>query len=191
MLEIEIKLPIENDEAVREALSGMGFEAAGEYRERDLYFDSASHQIRNGGQALRVRENINLETCEEYSEINFKDRKLDDRTMSRRELETVVADAGVVTEILKSLGYNPVEPYVSKTRALYRSSDMNACIDEVEGLGTFLELEIVAEAPEGRDEQEIRREGLAKIETVLGMLGYSMDDTINVSYLGLLIRETY
>lgn len=189
MLEIEVKLPIDNADSIRDIITGLGFEEAGEFRERDLYFDSVQGQIKNSGQALRVRENTNLKSGRTYAEVNFKDRKLDDVTMSRREVETEVVDGEAMVDILKSLGFMPVEPYVVKTRQLFCRYDMNACIDIVEGLGVFLELEIVAEVPEGADEQDVRIEGLSRIEDVLKQIGYSVEETINRSYLGLLMGK--
>ena len=58
--------------------------------------------------------------------------------------------------------------------------DLHACLDEVEGLGSFLELEIMVE-DEGN-----RPEALGRIEEILEKLGYTMKDTTRVSYLGQL-----
>lgn len=45
--------------------------------------------------------------------------------------------------LLKELGYKPVV-MVDKVRAEYREGDMAMCLDEVKGLGAFLEIEIIA-----------------------------------------------
>ena len=57
---------------------------------------------------------------------------------------------------------------------------MTACVDQVTGLGDFLELEIIVE-------DETRREAaLREIEILLGKLGYTMQDTTRTSYLSMI-----
>ena len=61
---------------------------------------------------------------------------------------------------------------------------MTACVDQVTGLGDYLELEIMVET-------EAEREGaLQRIENVLASLGYSMKDTTRHSYLSMLTDQT-
>lgn len=186
MLEIEIKLPINDSEATRERLLSLGFTLKGRISMRDSYFDNADGYIRSSGQALRIRENTDLMSGAKECEVNFKGRKLDSVSMSRSEYETSVADADVITEILRTLGYSPVEPEVYKIRDEYTRGDMNACIDEVRDLGYFLELEIVAAEEAGVRDEDIRQMGIARIEAVLDELGYAIGDTVTTSYLGML-----
>ena len=60
---------------------------------------------------------------------------------------------------------------------------MTACVDRVEGLGEFLELEVVAETEEKREIY------LEQMKEILNALGYSMEDTVRTSYLGLLMKK--
>lgn len=57
---------------------------------------------------------------------------------------------------------------------------MTACLDSVEGLGEYLELEILVE------QEEDRQQALQQIEERLLSLGYSMQDTTRISYLSML-----
>ena len=57
---------------------------------------------------------------------------------------------------------------------------MTACIDQVQNLGNFLELEIIIQEDEDKDE------ALRQIENVLLELGYSLKDTVRNSYLSML-----
>lgn len=82
--------------------------------------------------------------------------------------------------ILCALGFFPVQPTVIKNRKILRYKDISACIDDVEGLGTFLELEIMAES------EEARPEALDRIEKILKSIGYTMADTTRASYLSQL-----
>ena len=69
---------------------------------------------------------------------------------------------------------------VKKTRQEYQRERMTACVDEVQDLGTFLELELVI------FEEEKREEALQEIEKELQKLGYSLKDTTRTSYLSML-----
>ena len=110
---------------------------------------------------------------------------MDTVAKTRLELETEVGDQVIVTQIFEALGYHPVSPSVIKVRHEYAMERMHACVDRVEGLGDFLELEIVVS-----DERE-KEAAIREISGVLEKLGYSLEDTIRNSYLGLLQGAEY
>ena len=56
-------------------------------------------------------------------------------------------------------------------------------MDQVEGLGSFLELEILVET------EEQRPEALKKIETILHDLDYSLRETTRYSYLYMIRNQ--
>ena len=180
MIEVEVKLRIDNRSSVEELLMAQGFELGKRLKETDTYFDGGLYGIKKSGQALRVRKTVDYMTGAEKSELNYKGAKIDTVSMARQELETEVIDGEVVTKILEAIGFHKAEPRVTKQRWLMSRDDMHACLDEVEGLGSFLELEIMVE-DEGN-----RPEALARIEETLEKLGYTMKDTTRVSYLGQL-----
>lgn len=180
MIEVEIKLPIKEKEAVEAALQALGFTPSACFCEEDIYFDHASGQIRKNGEALRVRTITDLQTGQKETVITFKGKKLDAVSMSRKELETGVADGEVCMQILEALGFQAVQPMVQKTRQEYQRERMTACVDEVQDLGTFLELELVI------SEEESREEALQEIDKELQKLGYSLKDTTRTSYLSML-----
>ena len=110
MVEVEIKLPIKNKEIVEKSLEKLGFVKAGLVREEDVYFDNESSRIRENGEALRVRKVTNLATDESETRITFKGKKLDQVSMTRKELETGVSDAEVCIQILEAIGYQAIPP---------------------------------------------------------------------------------
>ena len=59
----------------------------------------------------------------------------------------------------------------------------NYCLDNVKGLGDYLELEILA------DEEAQREEALEKLERIMKQLGYCMQDTTRTSYISMLMRR--
>ena len=111
---------------------------------------------------------------------NFKGKKLDTRTMTREELETGVEDGAVCRNILQAIGYIPVAPEVIKKRLMLQKESITVCLDNVHGLGEFLELEILADSEEKKDD------ALGQIESVLNSLGYQISDTVRTSYLSML-----
>ena len=184
MIEIEVKLLIKDMDDLIDKLTGNGFNVSERIHMTDTYFDSADNRIRDNGEALRVREVKDLNTGEDTTAITFKGKRLDSVLKTRRELETSVGSAEVCMEIFKALGLQPVKPWVTKTRTEYTRDNMTACVDQVEGLGNYFELEIVI------PEDGSREEAKEKIGSMLSMLGYSIDEAIKDSYLSLLRRES-
>lgn len=180
MIEVEMKLPVADRRKVAADLEKLGFVRSGLVREEDEYFDNDAGQIRKCGEALRIRRIENLLTGKSDAVITFKGRKVDSISMSRRELETGVEDAAVFTQILEAIGFQIIPPAVRKTRQEYVLGDMNACVDQVQDLGDFLELEIVIA------EEADREDALQRIEEVLRKLGYGVEDTTRNSYLSML-----
>ena len=63
---------------------------------------------------------------------------------------------------------------------MFKKDEVTACLDRVQGLGDFLELEILAAREEEKDA------ALRKIEGILRRLGYRISDTVQTSYLSML-----
>ena len=196
MIEVEIKLPLRQQENAEEtdriasALCGMEFRKAARFRQRDSYFDNAAGEIRAGGKALRIRETEDLLQGRVTAELNFKGPRMDQVSMTRQELETEVRQAETGRQILAALGYFPVPPEVVKERTEYRRENITACLDRVEGLGDFLELEIIVPEPADRGAVGTGDPGtetaLRRLGSLLGELGYQMSDTVTRSYLSML-----
>lgn len=180
MIECEIKLKIKNPEEIRSKLLSLGFTESDQLTETDTYFDNNNGDIRSNDNALRVRETINHTDNHKYCQINYKGKKLDDKTMSRPEYEVEVSSAEDMAKILSFLGYYPVSVQVKKKRTTLRDASLTACIDYVEGLGDFLELEAIV-ANEVQKDSELNR-----INGILAKLGYSLADTTTTSYLSAL-----
>lgn len=182
MIEVEIKIPITDRAMLARKLVKKGFLPTGFIRESDLYFNQKSNDFRKTDEALRIRTSTDVDTCCTKSMITYKGPKLDQISMTRVECETEVKDAKVVKKILESLGFYAIFP-VNKLRHYYSLEDMTACVDQVEGLGDFLELEILVE----KDEE--RRNALEKIKEVLRELGHGIEETTTTSYLSMLEQK--
>ena len=201
MIEVEIKLPLRRQEKteetgrIAEVLCSMGFRKAARFRQRDTYFDNEAGEIRGGGKALRIRETEDLMKGIVTAELNFKGPRMDQVSMTRQELETEVGQAETGRRILAALGFSPVLPEVVKERTEYRRGEITAPLDRVEGLGDFLELEILADEDRPgcrndcstvKSDREEPNAALHKLEALLGKLGYRMSDTVTRSYLSML-----
>ena len=180
--EIEIKLPIEKPEEILEKLLGQGFLETGHIKEDDMYYNSEYHDVRKYDEALRIRKSEDLRTGEKKAQINFKGKKIDRVSMSRREYETGVEDPDQMNEILTAIGFFPAAG-VEKIRRYLKRERMTACLDQVKGLGNFLELEVIVQ------EESQREKCLAEMKDLLEKLGLSMENTVRTSYLTMLLKK--
>ncbi len=178
-IEVEIKLKIEDRAELIKKLEDQHFTAGKTVLESDLYFTSEFHDMKACDEALRVRHVKEKDTGKQAAYLTYKGKKLDTCSMTRKELELEISDGKTGIELLKSIGYEPTTP-VEKLRYYFHREQMTACVDQVTGLGDFLELEIIVE-------DETRREAaLREIEILLGKLGYTMQDTTRTSYLSMI-----
>lgn len=181
MIEVEIKVEVKNREKLEEILFESGFTKGALIREEDMYFDTIEDFIRKNDHALRLRSSENMISGENHHFITYKGPKLDQISMTRKELETKIGDAKVMKELLNALGY--VKMYsVIKTRQYFTLEEMNACIDSVNDLGEFLELEMVVSEKE-------REYALAHIVEFLEKIGYVKEEIIRTSYLSMLQKK--
>ena len=182
MIEVEVKLPLFRRSHTEQQLISLGFSPGDLVRESDVYFNSDFHDFRQTDEALRIRTSENLTKRTAHSVITYKGKKLDSLTMTRKELETGLDDPGTGIDILKALGYNQLYP-VRKLRQYYHLDRVTACVDQVEGLGSFLELEVLV--PEEKD----RPQAMEEIEKILHGICSSLDETIRISYLSMLMKK--
>jgi len=159
-LETEIKLRIEDPDAIRARLLDLGFEEVQPRTfEDNLLFDSPNGAFASRGRVLRLRE------VGDRTVLTFKGPATGDaRFKNREELEVEVADAGALREILGRLGLVVTYRY-QKFRTELARLDLHACIDETP-IGLFVELEGAPDA----------------IEEAAAALGHGPEDFINVSY---------
>ena len=184
MVEVEVKLKIDFVDLIEKKLVEIGFKKGQALQEIDYYYNGVDRDFRQSGEALRLRLSEGLDGATSQVLITYKGPKLDNVSMSRKEYEVSLSDFETMQSILSSLGYKPVMP-VCKLRREYILNEMTACVDTVDGLGDFLELEIIVE-----DEKQ-RQEALDKISNVLMKLGYSIEDTTTTSYLSMLEKMDY
>ena len=167
MIEVEVKARAPED--IVERIAALGAELKVVENHHDLYFNSPIRDFKESDEALRIR------IKEEGARLTYKGPKLDLSTKSRRELTVKIDDHQQMKEILLSLGY-VLSAQVKKRRSKYTYEGAVLALDEVVGLGRFIEVEA-----KGSGDYKCERE---KVLSIMGRLG--LVDFIRSSYLELL-----
>jgi len=170
MIEVEVKARCGPD--VLDKILAMGAVLKGIEHHHDIYFNSPNRDFRRTDEALRIR------IKEGGARLTYKGPKLDSRTKSRLELTVVVKDPTAMEKILAELGFRP-SGEVRKRRTKYTLGEVTFALDDVDGLGSFLEIEAPAE-DDWADKQE-------KVLAILQRLGQG--ESIRKSYLELLEEQ--
>ena len=169
-MEVEIKAKIGNPDEIRRILKDMGVRFEGEVHQKDFYFNHPCRDFASTDEALRIRISGDIR-------ITYKGPKVDSETKSREEIEFGVESYEKAVEMLKRLGF--VEAgIVEKIREIYSLNDVEISIDDVLGLGYFVELEI-----QGENTEE-NRERLFSLGKELGL-----DEYMRESYLELILKN--
>lgn len=132
--EIEIKAYCNDEEAVREKLAAAGAAFVRSDIESDIYFNHPSRDFRITDEALRIR------TVKDKTVLTYKGPKISDFSKARVEKETDLGDGDEIKAILDFLGFR-ASGSVIKKRDYYLLNDMTICLDNVERLGFFVEIE--------------------------------------------------
>jgi adenylate cyclase class 2 len=181
MLEVEMKFPSPDLPALERRLADLGAKPAQAIEEADQYFNAPDRDFARTDEALRLRR------IGPKNFVTYKGPKRDAQTKTRTEIEIPLAEGDAVAQsfaqMLVELHYRPVT-LVRKRRRIYHLDRagfaVEICLDEVEELGVFAELEI--QAPESQ--LDAARDGLMKLAAELG-LGASE----RRSYLEMLLQK--
>ncbi len=167
MIEVEVKARAPEDLAER--IAALGATLLTVENHHDLYFNSPQRDFKESDEALRIR------IKEEGARLTYKGPKLDQTTKSRLERTVKIDDPLQMEQILSSLGF-VLSAQVRKQRRKYSYEGAVLAIDEVEGLGRFVEVEA-----EGNGDYEEQKQ---KVLSILSRLG--LHESIRSSYLELL-----
>ncbi len=143
--EVENKFPIAAVSEWEERLAALGARFENVVEQTDVYFAHPVRDFSVTDEALRIRR------IGETNLITYKGPKIDRETKTRRELELPLAAGGQqvprYVELLVALGFREV----AEVRKRRRSGQLEwgpwlvqLAFDEVDRLGHFIELEIVA-----------------------------------------------
>jgi len=169
-MEVEVKFRITDVEELERKISAFA-EFVVEKIEDDVYFNHPCRNFAETDEALRIRRDSDGFT------LTYKGSKVDTETKTRDEIKLKVDSFEKMKEILTKLGFS-VSGRVVKRRRIYRSEDITICVDWLEGLGNFIEIEI---------ESEDIHEAKKKIFEYAEMLGLERENSIRKSYLEMIL----
>jgi len=169
MLEVEVKARVKDLKAVEIKVKAMGFSLEGTEEHSDVYFKHPARDFARTDETLRVR------TVNGRSVLTYKGPKLDKVSKTREEVEVELK--GDMVRVLDRVGFTPVL-IVTKVRKVYRKADIEVCLDDVEGLGTYVEVECMSK------DLEATRDRVMSVIKALGIPDNALERR---SYLELLL----
>lgn len=176
MIEVEVKAKIKDFNSVKKMLNEISAEKSHVEHQKDSYFNSPIKDFAKTDEALRIRK-VNVNNKVKIF-ITYKGPKIDAQSKTREEIEVGIEDSEKVAKIFEHLGFKKVATIV-KNRTIYNLNEYIISLDEVEGLGPYMEIETDLE-----DGNEFKEE-LNKIFDIFKKLGIE-DGFERTSYLELL-----
>jgi adenylate cyclase class 2 len=164
--EVELKFHVPDLAAFSQRLANLNLSISSPQAETDLYFAHPSRDFAKTDEALRLRRKGDA------NYITYKGRKIDATTKTRREIELLLGTGNDSFQswknLLEAVGFRPVaEVHKSRRKAAipWQGRTVEASLDEVQGVGTFVEFELVA------DEQEVAqaKECIVSLAQSLGL----------------------
>ncbi|ASJ04584.1 class IV adenylate cyclase [Thermococcus barossii] len=152
-MEVEVKFRVDFNSTKR-AIESIGAAFVREEIQEDVYLSIPLPEL------LRVRRIGNLNR----SFLTYKRIADPGRNEEFDELEVEVSSFETTLEILKRLGFKE-DVVVKKRRLVYRLGDVTFELSEVEGLGAFLDIEVISDDVEEAKHkiwETARRLGLSK-----------------------------
>lgn len=168
MREIELKFKVDSFDSIIDKLIGNGSSISEELNQSDTIYvsDLSDTESKEGSLWLRVRK------VNDTIEMNLK--KQSKEKMESEEIEFEVSDYELANKFLLTLGYKPWVQ-VNKKRKYSKYKDVNICMDEVERLGCFIELELLIDESNDVDYE-------SELLSVANTLGIDTENRINSHY---------
>jgi adenylate cyclase class 2 len=181
VFEVEQKYRVTQLSEVESRLMSLGVSLSDPIEQVDRYFNHPSRDFAETDEALRIRSVGNV------NRVTYKGPKIDQTTKTRRELELPLADGTETAlgyaELFTALGFSEVREVRKSRRSAQLTrggGQFEVVLDEVDGLGTFVELEqTVAE-----EDVERAKQALAELAGELGL-----DGVERRSYLEMLLES--
>jgi len=174
-LEVELKAPADLDEA-RRKLRELGAVLVVEGEEQlDVYLQHPCRDLALTDEALRLRKR------REVASLTYKGPKVGGKCKARLEVEVAVSSFEDALELLKQLGFEQVA-VLRKRRTVYEVGGFRVYLDEVEGLGCFMEVESLLEPS---STMSIEEEALR----LARLLGARVEEATTKSYLEMFLER--
>lgn len=158
MREIEVKYRVDDLEGLLAALKARNIEVSDPIHQDDQAYAPAGWQFGDGKLGVSF---LRLRTVAGQHYFTLKQPAQNDQACL--EYETEVTDREAMHHATLHMGYRPTVRII-KTRRAASIGGCSLCIDEVEGLGGFIEAERIA--PDDADAQAVQAELAALIESL-------------------------
>lgn len=179
--EVELKYAVSDVPRVVAAIEKLNAHWMDTVRQSDTYFTHPQRDFAVSDEAFRLR------TVGEKHWLTYKGPLVDRETKTRQEVEVPLADGPLTSQqvisMLTSLGFRAVRR-VEKTRRSahlrWQDWDVEVSFDAVDQLGSFLEIEIIADA----ERWEVAKSAALSLAAHLGFANVERR-----SYLQMLIEQ--
>ena len=146
MIEVEIKFRVPHAALVERLVAEGKLAFSDPVVQRDIYWNHPQRNFRETDESLRIR-------CSgDQNILTYKAPRLDTLTRTRPEIEIPFLAGGESTEkmrsVLLALGFCIIESVEKSRRTAefhWEGTQIEVVLDEVQSLGTFLEIEAIAE----------------------------------------------
>lgn len=179
--EVEMKFVVGDMAALESRILACGATISPPQTEVDVYFAHPARDFAQTDEALRIRRKGDANF------MTYKGPKIDPTTKTRHEIDLPLLPgeetAGAWMSMLVALGFGiagEVRKSRRKAQIAWQGQSVEGSLDEIDGLGTFAELELVVEA-EGL---EMAKACVTSLATQLGL-----EKSERRSYLELLLAN--
>lgn len=171
-LEIEAKFKLEKVEDVERRVKEIA-DFIIDKIEEDIYFNFKFRDFSKTDEALRLRKDVEGVT------LTYKGPKIDKETKTREEIKVRIfpEDYEKMIHVLEKFGFKEFAQ-VRKKRTIYRTGKALICLDHLDELGDFIEIEV--------EDSDLKR-AKGEIFNLAKILGIEKAESIRKSYLELLI----
>lgn len=168
-INVEIKARCESLEKIKEILEKENARYEGLDHQMDYYFNTAYGR-------LKLRQGNIENNLISYDRANETEPKLSNVMLC----DTSKEDDMLKQILTKHLGIKCV---VNKKREIYYIKNVKILLDEVEGLGTFIEIE--ASSKNKNDEDKLRKQ----VKSYMKKFGVKEEDLVDKSYSDMLLEK--
>ncbi len=175
--EVEVKAEVEED--LGERIEKAGGKRLREVFQEDVYFRHPCRDFAERDEALRLRRE-----GESYT-LTFKGRRVGAGAKMREEIEVSLQDPEGAVSLLERLGFEKAF-VIRKRRREFLVEGVLVSLDDVEGLGRFVEMEVLMKG-DSPEEAERLKDRLLRVSE---MLGIDKSRLTTESYLEMLVSKS-
>ncbi|MDZ4817878.1 MAG: class IV adenylate cyclase [Planctomycetota bacterium] len=165
-IEVELKFRVDELALVEQQVRLLGGTFGPPEVQSDLYLAHPQRDFAQTDEAFRIRQ------VGAANMVTYKGPKLDATTKTRREIEVPFASGDAAADqlrsLLEALSFRPVLQVRKQRRTAkleYHAMEVEVVLDEVDQLGTYVELEVLCES----DQAEPAKEAVLALASELGL----------------------